>query len=103
MNRSGWSEPAGRLVRAVVIHVENKGKRNVDKIKFPSNPQRIDKYLKQGERDIAPGTPDLNAFLEGKTNLSLTIARPPGSFNIRKSFWKLPLFLPPPTPQYITN
>ena len=44
-----------------------KAKENVDKIKSPYNLQPIDKYLRQAEYDIPPGTPNyLNAFLEGK-------------------------------------
>ena len=52
--------------------MENKGKRNVDKIKVPYNLQPIDKYLRQAENDIPPGTPNclnFNALLEEKTTL----------------------------------
>ena len=43
---------------------------NVDK--FPCNLQPVDKYSKQVEKDISPGTPNLkeNDLLEGKTTLA---------------------------------
>ena len=92
---------------------ENKGKRNVDKIKFPYNLQPIDKYLKQAECDIPQGTYsclDVNVLLETKSNLSLTIARPPGSCNSSvthrnpfKDFLYLYLPLPHPIPKYLIS
>ena len=51
------------------IDVENKGKRNADKIKFPYNQQHTDKYLRQAECKVSLGTPNclnVNALLEEK-------------------------------------
>ena len=52
----------------------NKGKKAMaDKIEFPYNPQPIDKYLRQAEEAIPPGTPyclNADALLEGKTTLA---------------------------------
>ena len=50
-----------------------KPERNVDKIKFPSNPQLTGKYLQQAEYDIPPGNPNclnVNALLERKAILA---------------------------------
>lgn len=61
---------------------ENKGKRNIYKIKFPYDLQPIDKYLRHAEGDIPQGTLsclNVNSLLETKSKLSLAIARPPGS------------------------
>ena len=46
--------------------------RNVDKIKFPYNELCTEKYQRQAEWDIPPGTPNLNgnALLERKTTLA---------------------------------
>ena len=62
--------------------MRTKVKRNASKIKFPYNLQPINKFLRKAEYDTLPGTQNcvkVNAFLEAKSNLSLTIARPLGS------------------------
>ena len=61
---------------------ENKVKRNVDKVEFSYILQPTDKYLIQAEYDILQGTHNclnINALLEAKYNLTLTIGRFPGS------------------------
>ena len=63
----------------MVYDDKNKGKKNVAEIKSPYNLQPTDKYLRHTELDILPGTHGcLNVVsLEIKSNLILTIARPP--------------------------
>ena len=44
-----------------------------DKVKFPYSLQPVDKYLRQAEENVSPGTPlclKVNALLEGKTTLA---------------------------------
>ena len=68
------------LTMGEILMWRTKAKGNEDKV--PYNLQHTDKYLRQAEYNIPPETPNchnVNALLEGKNNLSLTIARPPGS------------------------
>jgi len=53
--------------------VENKGKRNVEKIKSPYNLQSIDKYLRQAD-DLSQGAqlPQRYCFAKGKLDIRPT-------------------------------
>ena len=59
------------LILLVILTWETKAEGNVDKTKCPYNQQLIDKYLRQAEYNVPPGSSYLNVniLLDGKATL----------------------------------